>query len=148
MSEDIIPAAVFYATFTPIIVWFVVKKTIIEPMNAEHKQRNIDKAKELNKNRIAEKKKEAESAISLMAHIYERICNEENRKNGLIIISASYGLFNKNSTTDDNADQAAEENDDSKILDVKIPLQCLVRDNFLILHASSKVSMARHKYKS
>lgn len=51
LSEDIIPAAVFYATVTPLLAWFVVKKVIIEPMNAEQKQRDIDRIKETNKKR-------------------------------------------------------------------------------------------------
>lgn len=52
LSEDIIPAAVFYATITPLVVWFVVKKGIIEPMNAEQKKRDIDRIKETNKKRF------------------------------------------------------------------------------------------------
>lgn len=51
LSEDIIPAAIFYATVTPLVAWFVVKKVIIEPMNAEQKQRDIDRIKETNKKR-------------------------------------------------------------------------------------------------
>lgn len=51
LSEEIVPAAVFYATVTPLLAWFVVKKVIIEPMNAEQKQRDIDKIKETNKKR-------------------------------------------------------------------------------------------------
>lgn len=51
LSEDIIPAAVFYATVTPLVAWFVIKKVIIEPMNAEQKQRDIDRIKETNKKR-------------------------------------------------------------------------------------------------
>lgn len=51
LSEDIIPAAVFYATVTPLLAWFVVKKCIIEPMNAEQRKREIDRIKETNKKR-------------------------------------------------------------------------------------------------
>lgn len=51
LSEDIIPAAIFYATVTPLVAWFVVKKVIIEPMNAEQRQRDIDRVKETNKKR-------------------------------------------------------------------------------------------------
>lgn len=51
LSEEIVPAAVFYATVVPLVSWFVIKKVIIEPMNAEQKQRNIEKIKETNKKR-------------------------------------------------------------------------------------------------
>ena len=43
--------------------------------------------------RLAEKKKEAEAAISLMSAMYDRICNDEKKKLGLIIKKAEYGVF-------------------------------------------------------
>ncbi|KAG4070024.1 hypothetical protein HA402_013684 [Bradysia odoriphaga] len=73
LSEEVVPAAVFYASVTPLLVWLLVRKSIIEPMNESEKQKNIDKAKETNKQRMAEKKKEAEAAVELMAALYERI---------------------------------------------------------------------------
>lgn len=41
--------------------------------------------------RMAEKKKEAEAAVELMAALYERICIDEKNKKGLIISKATYG---------------------------------------------------------
>lgn len=99
LSEEIVPAAVFYASITPLLVWFVIKKTIVEPMNAEHRQRKLDKIKELNKQRIAEKRQEAEAAVELMAALYERIYQEEQRRKGLIITSARYGRFDDDSSS-------------------------------------------------
>lgn len=52
LSEDIVPAAVFYATVVPLVSWFVIKRVIIEPMNAEQRQRNIEKTKETNRKRF------------------------------------------------------------------------------------------------
>lgn len=122
MSEEIVPAAVFYATVTPLFIWFVLKKTVIEPMNAEQKQRKIDKIKEANKQRyvggvlyylvfdfntffffllllyrLAEKKREAEAAIDLLSAQYERICSEETARKGLIIVCAKYGKMSATS---------------------------------------------------
>lgn len=51
LSEEIIPAAIFYATVAPLLTYFVVKKTIIDPMNEAAKQRNIEKVKETNRSR-------------------------------------------------------------------------------------------------
>lgn len=42
---------------------------------------------------MAEKKKEAEAAVELMAALFERICIDETNKKGLIITKASYGKF-------------------------------------------------------
>lgn len=41
--------------------------------------------------RMAEKKREAEAAVDLMSVQYERNRSEEEKRNGLLIISATYG---------------------------------------------------------
>lgn len=51
LSEEVVPAAIFYASVTPLLLWLLVRKSIIEPMNESEKQKNIDKAKEANKQR-------------------------------------------------------------------------------------------------
>lgn len=43
--------------------------------------------------RMAEKKREAEAAVDLMSVQYERNCSEEEKRNGLLILSAFYGKF-------------------------------------------------------
>lgn len=53
LSEEIIPAAIFYATVTPLLTYFVLKKMLIDPMNEAAKQRNIEKVKETNRSRYA-----------------------------------------------------------------------------------------------
>lgn len=47
--------------------------------------------------RIAEKKLEAEAAVDLMSAQYDRICGDEEKKKGLIIVSAKYGNFDDDS---------------------------------------------------
>jgi hypothetical protein len=42
---------VFYATVTPVIVWAVVKKLIVDPVVQEQKKRDKEKQRELNKTR-------------------------------------------------------------------------------------------------
>ncbi|XP_031640868.1 dnaJ homolog subfamily C member 11 [Contarinia nasturtii] len=137
LSEDIIPAAVFYATVTPLVAWFVVKKCIIERMDAEQKQRDIDRIKETNKKRMAEKKREAEAAVDLMSVQYERNCSEEERRNGLLIVSAIYGKFSDNSSSDSSSSITTG----NQTIDVKIPLQCLVKDGKLTLQESGKCDL-------
>ncbi|XP_055694542.1 dnaJ homolog subfamily C member 11 isoform X2 [Lutzomyia longipalpis] len=123
LSEEIIPAAVFYATVTPLCIFFVVKKLVIEPLNDEKRQKKIEKAKEVNRERMAAKKKEAESSIDLMSATFARIREDESKTKGLIIDVATYG----------KADSTDEER-----FDVTIPLQCLVRNSQLNLHATPK----------
>ncbi len=85
---------------------------------------------------MEEKKREAKAAVELMKAAYERISREEESKNGLIILSAVYGK---------DAETVAKSNtvEDSKLLDVidvTVPLQCLVKNSQLTLHAASKVN--------
>lgn len=51
LSDDIMPSSVFYATVTPVIIWAVVKKLIVDPIVHEQKERDKVKQRELNKAR-------------------------------------------------------------------------------------------------
>ncbi|XP_055630743.1 dnaJ homolog subfamily C member 11 [Toxorhynchites rutilus septentrionalis] len=139
LSEEIIPAAIFYATITPLLTYFVLKKTIIDPMNEASKQRNIEKVKETNRTRMAEKRREAESAIALMGAMYERVRNEEQKRKGLIIVTALYGKFTENEKVSiEQRDEMGFIQHKQNVIDVKIPLQCLVKDSRLTLYGSTK----------
>lgn len=87
-----------------------------------------------------------------MSAQYERICDEERRRKGLLILSARYGHFegddspmitpttsqlSPNSSIASNS--YSQQTDEMMIIDVTIPLQCLIRDGRLRLHKSSKV---------
>ena len=68
-------------------------------MNADQKQRELDRMRETNKKRMTEKKKEAEAAIDLMSIQCERIRNDETKRKGLIIVLGQYGKFSSDSST-------------------------------------------------
>ncbi|XP_054739909.1 dnaJ homolog subfamily C member 11 [Anastrepha obliqua] len=128
LSEEIVPAAVFYATVTPILAWFFIKKSILDPMRLERKNSEIEKKKRSNEQRLTRQRQEAYAAVELMQRTYERIVSEESSRGGLIITRATYGQFE-----DDNSNFL-----ENASLDVTIPLQCLVKDSTLILYQSSK----------
>ncbi|XP_011202120.2 dnaJ homolog subfamily C member 11 [Bactrocera dorsalis] len=128
LSEEIVPAAVFYATVTPVLMWFFIKKSILDPMRLDQKNADIEKAKRSNEQRLTRQRQEARSAIELMQHTYERIVSEESSRGGLIITSATYGQPEESSSNFQN----------NASVDVTIPLQCLVKDGTLILYQSSK----------
>lgn len=85
---------------------------------------------------MAEKKREAEAAIDLMSAQYERNCIEEERRNGLLIVSAIYGKISEENSDRDSGSSTASGN---HVIDVKIQLQCLVKDSKLTLQESGKV---------
>lgn len=93
LSEEIIPAAIFYATTLPIVSYFILKKCILEPMEYEKQRVVVEKKKEMNEEKLVQRRKEAKAAVSLMNAQYERICAEEERSSGLVIIHAFYGKF-------------------------------------------------------
>lgn len=49
---------------------------------------------------MVEKKREAEAAVDLMSVQYERNCGEEEKRNGLIIVKATYGVHDDSSSSD------------------------------------------------
>ncbi|XP_011333880.1 dnaJ homolog subfamily C member 11 isoform X2 [Ooceraea biroi] len=134
LCDEVLPAPVFYATVAPIITWAVIKKLVIDPVVRERKEREKEKQRELNKSRIMEKQREAKAATELMKETVSRIRAEEESKKGLIITKALYGRF-----VYPQQDRGTEESGHrDEMIDVTIPLQCLVKDSKLILHKASK----------
>lgn len=144
LSDELLPAPVFYATVIPIVTWAVVKKIIIDPVVKERQEREKEKQKEMNKSRMMEKQKEAKIATELMKATVSRIRAEEESKRGLIITKASYGRFvypqHNRSSSDEHLHR-------DEVIDVTIPLQCLVKDSKLVLHNASKVQITFCFYK-
>lgn len=122
----------------------------------DYKNREINKQREMNKKRLvvkstyltlfcnsicfirmAELRQEALAAINLMMATMERIVREETEKRGLIIVFAKYG----NAELINQSGQSLDENNvlQPNIIDVTVPLQCLVKDSQLILHTTTKV---------
>ncbi|XP_016973677.1 dnaJ homolog subfamily C member 11 isoform X2 [Drosophila rhopaloa] len=128
LSDEIVPAAVFYASVTPVIAWFFIKKTVMDPMDAERKSIEVERTKRQNEQRLTAKRQEASAAVHLMQATYNRIMTEELERTGLIITRAVYGC------TAEGGSQFKPE----QSLDVTVPIQCMVKDGTLQLHDSSK----------
>lgn len=123
-----------YAAITPFVIWFSIKKLIVEPFMKEEKEKQLERTRELNKNKMEEKKREAKAAVDLMQAAYERVRLEEENKNGLIILRAFYGK---------DADISARTfSKRVNVIDVTVPLQCLVKDSTLVLHDNSKSQLS------
>lgn len=91
----------------------------------------IEKAREQYSEVIREKKREAEAMRRLMSVSVDRIIQREEFRNGLIIINALYGKFDRRRRPLAEA-----------CIDVTEPLQALVEDSKLILtDAKSKCSL-------
>ncbi|XP_075212774.1 dnaJ homolog subfamily C member 11 [Lycorma delicatula] len=133
VCEEVMPSPIFYSTFAPLILYYVVKKLIVDPVVAEQEKRDKERQREANKKRMAERRREAETAIKLMAATFSRIRTDEETRKGLIIVKAFYGRLIANNEMGEPNSVPQDET-----IDVRVPLQCLVKDSKLILHEASK----------
>lgn len=125
LCEEFSSSALFYGTVVPVALYFAVKNIVLLPMMLEKKKRDMEETREKHAAVIAEKKLEAENAISLMLESYEQSVTHEQERSGMIIMEAWYGKFiSKNRRTDRTTPY---------VINVVIPIQCLVRDSKLIL---------------
>lgn len=69
-----------------------------------------------------------------MTNTFSRIRAAEESRLGLVIISALYGKLAGISGPADDQLHSSEE-----VIDVTIPVQCLVKDSKLVIYESSKV---------
>uniref|UniRef100_A0A7N5ZXP8 J domain-containing protein n=1 Tax=Anabas testudineus TaxID=64144 RepID=A0A7N5ZXP8_ANATE len=121
--------AVFYATVGPLVFYLAIQQLIIRPYVQAQKEQDLEKQRESSASNIAKKKQEAEAAVLLMQESVRRIIEAEESRMGLIILNAWYGKF----VTDNS-----RKHERAKVIDVTVPLQCLVKDSKLILTEATK----------
>uniref|UniRef100_A0A803VIX4 DnaJ homolog subfamily C member 11 n=1 Tax=Ficedula albicollis TaxID=59894 RepID=A0A803VIX4_FICAL len=102
------------------------------PQGVSLKIKSLEKQRENTASDILQKKQEAEAAVRLMQEAVRRIIEAEEARMGLIIVNAWYGKF-----VNDNS----RKNEKVKVIDVTVPLQCLVKDSKLILTEASKAGL-------
>ncbi|NWY68916.1 DJC11 protein, partial [Erithacus rubecula] len=132
LTDQLLPSAVFYATVGPLVIYFAMHRLVIKPYLRAQKERELEKQRESTASDILQKKQEAEAAVRLMQEAVRRIIEAEEARMGLIIVNAWYGKF-----VNDNS----RKNEKVKVIDVTVPLQCLVKDSKLILTEASKVGL-------
>ncbi|KAE8593282.1 hypothetical protein XENTR_v10019060 [Xenopus tropicalis] len=129
LTDQLLPSAVFYATVGPLVIYVAMHRLIIKPYLRAQKEKELEKQRENSATDVLQKKQEAEAAVRLMQESVRRIIEAEEARMGLIILNAWYGKF----VTDNS-----KRNERVKVIDVTVPLQCLVKDSKLILTEASK----------
>ncbi|KAL3058956.1 hypothetical protein OYC64_010988 [Pagothenia borchgrevinki] len=132
LTDQLLPSAVFYATVGPLLFYMVVHRLVVIPYTQAQKEQDLELQRKSSAVDIAKKKTEAESAVLLMQESVRRIIEAEESKIGLIILNAWYGKF----VTD-----TSQKQEKAKVIDVTVPLQCLVKDSKLILTEASKAGL-------
>ncbi|KAK6319150.1 hypothetical protein J4Q44_G00103610 [Coregonus suidteri] len=132
LTDQLLPSAVFYATVGPLLVYMAIHRLVVIPYTRSQKQQELELQRKSSEVDMVKKKQEAESAVQLMQESVRRIIEGEESKMGLIILNAWYGKFvTDNSTRQERA----------QVIDVTVPLQCLVKDSKLILTEASKAGL-------
>ncbi|XP_003793287.1 dnaJ homolog subfamily C member 11 [Otolemur garnettii] len=132
LTDQLLPSAVFYATVGPLVVYFAMHRLIIKPYLRAQKEKDLEKQRESAATDILQKKQEAEAAVRLMQESVRRIIEAEESRMGLIILNAWYGKF---------VNDKSKKSEKVKVIDVTVPLQCLVKDSKLILTEASKAGL-------
>ncbi|KAG6458071.1 hypothetical protein O3G_MSEX010658 [Manduca sexta] len=136
LCEEVMPSPVFYATVVPLVSWLVLKKLILDPIARERQERDRQRSMEANYERLQEMQRQARATVELMRETYSRIRSEEEKKKGLVILKALYGKLPAEQTGDGVSPESP--NAYSEVIDVTIPIQCLVKDTRLELLEASK----------
>ncbi|KAL5262293.1 hypothetical protein ACHWQZ_G007873 [Mnemiopsis leidyi] len=126
MFSDVIePVAVLYGTFIPVFVYSSLHWLVINPYLNKLKAEDIAAKSEELKTQLERAKEEAREAVTLMRPTYDRNVNVEQCKGGLVIVQAWYGVFGSA----------------NKLIDVTVPVQCLVSNSKLILPEHTKTGL-------
>ncbi|XP_049631282.1 dnaJ homolog subfamily C member 11 [Suncus etruscus] len=132
LTDQLLPSAIFYATAGPLVLYFAMHRLVIKPYLRAQKEKELEKQRESTASDIQQKKQEAEAAVRLMQESVRRIIEAEESRMGLIIVNAWYGKF---------VNDRSRKNERVKVIDVTVPLQCLVKDSKLILTEASKAGL-------
>jgi DnaJ family protein C protein 11 len=149
LNDQLLPAAVFYGTVVPVLSYGFVKKVVIDRYLESEERSEREKEKKQQENRLSDKKREALAVVNLWRETYNKIMHHETTNRGLVILTAFYGkssLVNstsqmlKSSLLDEEELKNKLSDPLTKVIDVKIALQCQVNDSKLSLPPLSKVS--------
>eukprot|EP00052_Salpingoeca_macrocollata_P012288 m.95146 g.95146 ORF g.95146 m.95146 type:complete len:554 (-) comp18413_c0_seq1:1708-3369(-) len=133
LSDQVRVDTVACGLLLPLAVFAVIKRFVIDPMTRREEERQLHEKRRKNAAWIAERRKEALAAVKLMQQTVERKVASEQRVNGLVVESAVYGQL--------LVAPGTAVPSEAPLIDVTVPLQCLVKDSKLRLQPSSKASL-------
>jgi len=142
LSDEILIQPVFYGTVCPLIIWLTAKKLILEPMQARAREAARVRKREVNRERVAAARREAEASVALMEERYTRIRAAEEGRGGLVLVTALYGHLEDSGGGVHRSlapwDPPSAPPTDLDYISVARPLQCEVEEGRLILWEGSK----------
>jgi len=143
LSDEVMLQPVFYGTVAPLLVWFTVKKLLLEPLELKRKEEAREKQRESLKEKVAAARQEAEASLSLMEERFRRGASEEEARNGLVIELCLYGLLatEKDDLVAGVAGWGETAVNMPDVTDITKPVQCSVEHSRLSLWEGAKSSL-------
>ncbi|KAG7221553.1 hypothetical protein INR49_017084 [Caranx melampygus] len=133
LTDQLLPSAVFYATVGPLVFYLAIQQLVIRPTCGPKRNskktfafKDLEKQRESSASNIAKKKQEAEAAVSVSCAYMS--CSCRSLCAGLLKLRSLEWFVTDNSRKHERA----------KVIDVTVPLQCLVKDSKLILTEATK----------
>jgi len=143
ISHDLTINVLFWGSIIPLSAAYLIDQYILKPYYKNDLQKKINIIKTANSDILAQRKKEAEDSIKLMADTIQNKIEIEKQNNGLIIIEALYGnakllkKIKKLLYKQSNSNKPLP----NEIIDVTIPIQAMVNKSQLHLGSYSKSSL-------
>ena len=136
LSDQLSVVPILCASVIPVVTYLCFNAIAILPILRQ--QREWERKKQLLEleEAMKERKAEALAAVELMQETSERIVQVEQARLGLTISEAWYG---KMSVKDNQRINPCSED---KVIDVCVPLQCMVQDSKLIIHPGTKCRLS------
>lgn len=123
--------SIVMASLVPLGLYGVLKVLALGPLLRFYKVKETEEIRIEREKEMKERRREAESAVELMMETVERIQSNEQSRHGLIILEAWYGSLFSTTASHDPVGLP-------KVIDVRVPLQCLVADSKLVLRETAK----------
>uniref|UniRef100_H2TTI5 DnaJ homolog subfamily C member 11 n=1 Tax=Takifugu rubripes TaxID=31033 RepID=H2TTI5_TAKRU len=130
LTDQLLPSAVFYATVGPLLAYMLSAACVALLITAcgFRSAHFVEKLFMLSLSSFPL----PHLVLILSPSVPLRIIEVEESKMGLIILNAWYGKF---------VSETSHKQEKAKVIDVTVPLQCLVKDSKLILTESSKAGL-------
>lgn len=133
LSADLNPYVAFCTTVLPASAYAALYHFYILPRKHERIKNRIHELRVEHADYIAAKRQEAGDAVLLMERSVQTRTEAERQRDGLVILSASYGLAT--AFTPRGLREIETEDGYTAVIDVTIPVQALVQNSRLVIPA-------------
>ncbi|KAL1923000.1 uncharacterized protein VTP21DRAFT_9376 [Calcarisporiella thermophila] len=127
LSGDLDLKLAFWAAVLPSCAYLAVDRAVLKPRRRKKAQERLEMLRAHHAEAIAHRRREAEEATRLLLDMVTRKVEQEERRNGLVIVEAVYGNL------DSPKDQMNTDGANPTVINVTVPVQALVNNSQLII---------------